>query len=166
MVSHDLKTPLSTVRSFLEMLDAGMFGELTGRGPQLLKLADHSTSRMLTLIKDLLEIEKMEAGMLQLQKSTLNLNELFENAVSAINAQALEQGVRVVSKPTDLSVYADPDRIVQVLLNLLTNAVKFSPRGQTVTVFAERLGETIEIKVADNGRGIPPEKLQTIFESF
>jgi PAS domain S-box-containing protein len=166
MVSHDLKTPLSAVRTFLELLDAGAFGTLNDRGQHLLKLADSSTMRMLTLIKDLLDIEKMEAGMLELERCSTMVNDLFEQSAHNISAMAAERSVKIESKPCDLSVQVEPARIVQVLVNLLSNAVKFSPNDSVITLSARDTGEWVEVSVADCGRGVPPEKLATIFDRF
>jgi signal transduction histidine kinase len=166
MVSHDLKTPLSAVRTFLELLDAGAFGTLNDRGQHLLKLADSSTMRMLTLIKDLLDIEKMEAGMLELETCSTMVTDLFEQSAHNISAMAAERSVKIESKPCDLSVQVEPARIVQVLVNLLSNAVKFSPNDSVITLSARDAGEWVEVSVADCGRGVPPEKLATIFDRF
>jgi len=166
MVSHDLKTPLSTVRSFLEMLDAGVFGDLSDRGQQLLKLADSSTVRMLTLIKDLLDIEKMEAGMLQLERKQVDLQDLLEQSAGSVSAQATEHGVEVEVQPCELKVTADPARIVQVLVNLLSNAIKFSSRGAIVELAADVDGDWVAVRVSDHGRGVPSEKIATIFDRF
>jgi len=166
MVSHDLKTPLSTVRSFLEMLDAGMFGEINERGHKLMKLADNSTSRMLTLIRDLLEIEKMEAGMLQLTKSDYPLQDLFDQAVGTVSSQAAEHVVRVVYEPSPVYVHVDPDRVIQILTNLLSNAIKFSPKRETVTVSSRLAGGMVEVGVQDKGRGIPAHVVDGIFDRF
>jgi PAS domain S-box-containing protein len=166
MVSHDLKTPLATVRSFFEMLDAGMFGELSQRGQKLLKLADNSTGRMLTLVKDLLDIEKMEAGMLQLQRSDVLLAEIFEQAAGSVNSQAAQFGVTVEVVPCQLQTNSDPDRVVQILVNLLTNAIKFSPRGERVLISAQQKDDFVEVRVTDHGRGIPEDKIAAIFDRF
>ncbi|HEY9773748.1 MAG TPA: ATP-binding protein [Planktothrix sp.] len=166
MVSHDLKTPLSTVRSFLEMLEAGVFGELTPRGLQLLKLADMSTSRMLTLTKDLLDIEKMEAGMLKLNTTESDLSSIFEQVGNGIAAMASEQGVQYVMVENRINLVVDPDRLVQILTNLSTNAIKFSRRGESVTLSASETVEAVEILVSDKGRGIPEHVQATIFDRF
>jgi PAS domain S-box-containing protein len=166
MVSHDLKTPLSTVRSFLEMLDAGMFGEINDRGRKLMKMADNSTSRMLTLIRDLLEIEKMEAGMLQLQVSDQQLQDLFEQAAGSVASQAAEHSIRLVCDPCQMAVHVDPDRVIQVLTNLLTNAIKFSPESETITVSAQEVDGNVEVRVRDRGRGIPEHMIDGIFGRF
>lgn len=165
MVSHDLKTPLSTVRSFLDMLGTGMFGNLSERGEKLLKLADNSALRMLALIRDLLDIERMEAGMLQLQKKKLLVGDLFEQVEQSVAPSAAEQGIELAIDG-DAPMYADPDRIVQILVNLTTNAIKFSPRGSTITLSARELADAVEIVVADQGRGIPENMIDSIFDRF
>jgi len=166
MVSHDLRTPLATIQTFHEMLETGMFGELTGRGQQLLKKADINTSRMLGLINDLLDIEKIKAGGFEIFPETIPVQDTLETAVKSISDWAMEKGVLVTTIPTTLEFYADDKRIVQVLVNLLSNAVKFSPHGGTVAVSAEETGSRILIKVIDEGRGVPEELRERIFDRF
>jgi PAS domain S-box-containing protein len=166
MVSHDLRTPLATIQTFHEMLETGMFGELTGRGQQLLKKADINTSRMLGLINDLLDIEKIKAGGFEIYPETIPVQDTLETAAKSISDWAMEKGVLITTIPTSLEFYADDKRIVQVLVNLLSNAVKFSPHGGTVVLSAEESGSRILIKVIDEGRGVPEELRERIFERF
>ncbi len=167
MVSHDLRTPLATIQTFHEMMATGMFGDLSERGKQLLKKADLNTGRMLGLINDLLDIEKINAGGFEIQSSLLEVNELLENATKSISDWALERGVILATLPTKLTAFADDKRVTQVLVNLLSNAVKFSPKQSTVTVSAEDVGgEKVMIKVADEGRGVPEHLREKIFDRF
>ncbi len=166
MVSHDLRTPLATVRGFLEMLEGGLFGDLNERGQHLLTVADRSTLRMLTLIKDLLEIERLEAGMLELHKTTVSLDSVFEHSVQAVQSLSTDKSVSVEIISSSALVEADEDRLVQVVVNLLTNAIKFSsPRG-IVQVFANQSKSNAEISVRDQGRGIPRSQIKNIFDRF
>jgi PAS domain S-box-containing protein len=166
MVSHDLRTPLATVRSFLEMLETGMFGDLSERGQHLLKVADRSTLRMLTLIKDLLDIERMEAGMLELHKQAISLESVLNQSVQSIQSLAAEKKVQLEVVPTSATVEADEDRLVQVTINLLTNAIKFSQAQGTVRLCASESNDWVEIAVKDHGRGIPRTKIKRIFDRF
>lgn len=166
MVSHDLRTPLSAVRSFLEMLESGIFGPLSQRGMELLAVADRSCQRMLALVKDLLDIERMESGMLSLEKSDCALNTVFEQAIQGVQAAADFGRVRLIALPAKQHVYADRDRLAQILSNLLTNAIKFSPRDGEITLSAAEVPGFIEVRVADQGRGVPAELQETIFERF
>ena len=166
MVSHDLRTPLATVRSFLEMLETGMFGGLSERGQQLLKVADRSTQRMLTLIKDLLEIERLEAGMLELHKQAVSIASVLDNSAQLVQSMAQDKKVEIEVVPTSLTVVADEDRLVQITVNLLTNAIKFSPAQTTVRLSARELPDSVEIAVKDQGRGIAKAQINRIFDRF
>lgn len=166
MVSHDLRTPLATVRGFLEMLESGMFGSLSERGQKLLNVADRNAARMLTLVKDLLDIEKMEAGMLELHKSNVKFSTVFENCVQGVSTLATEKSVKLDLPATALEAFADEDRLIQVCTNLLTNAIKFSAPGGTVKLQAVSSGEFIDVSIIDNGRGIPRESISTVFDPF
>jgi PAS domain S-box-containing protein len=166
MVSHDLRTPLTAIRGILELVSSGMVGQLTDRGKQMIEMADQSSIRMLSLIKDLLEIEKMEAGMLELHKSESSLSDIFNQSIATVAPLARERKVTLEAENTNGQIFADSDRIVQILVNLLSNAIKFSPMNSTVTVFERTTPECIEITVADQGRGIPQSLLTTIFDRF
>jgi PAS domain S-box-containing protein len=167
MVSHDLRSPLTAIQSFHTLLDAGIAGQLTSKGTGLLHMAERSTSRMLRLINDLLDIEKMDSGKLALDKAEVSLSSLFEQSVNGVTQLANDKGVTVTAVPTDLVVSVDGHRIVQVLVNLMGNALKFSPSGSTVTVSGSTLADgLVEIRVADQGRGIPPHLIKSIFNRF
>ena len=166
MVSHDLRSPLATIRGFFEMLENGLFGELSERGQHLLAVANRNTTRMLTLIKDLLDIEKMEAGMLELQRADVNISTVFEHCENAVSNLASEKSVSVQFDAANASVFADEDRLVQIATNLITNAIKFSPKDGIVRVCAEDLPGGVEITVVDQGRGIPKEVVGRIFDRF
>ena len=154
------------MRSFLELLDAGALGELSPRGQQLLQMAESSTGHMLTLIKDLLEIEKTEAGMLQLAKADVELASIFEKAIHNTGSQANQSNVTVEALPCALRVFADPDRVDQIILNLVGNAIKFSTPGKKIVLSAKQVLDFAEISVSDEGCGIPERKLDSIFERF
>ncbi|CAN5616016.1 hypothetical protein BH10CYA1_BH10CYA1_12940 [soil metagenome] len=166
MVSHDLRTPLTSIRGILEMIESGSLGELTERGKQLVGMADQSSVRMLSLIRDLLEIEKMEAGMLELHKQQVSISSIIEQSLATVQPIARERKVNLVGEPNSSLVFADGDRMIQVLVNLLSNAVKFSPPNSTVKVCVTGTPENTEFSVIDQGRGIPPQSLSMIFERF
>jgi len=166
MVSHDLKSPLFSIQLVLDMMLSGKVGQLDDKGEKLACAARRSASRMLALINDLLEIEKMEAGMLELDKSDISLSSVFEQSIQSVTALANEKGVELQSVETNLNLYADSNRLVQVLVNLLSNAVKFSDRGSKVIVAAQQVAEWVEIKVSDQGRGISADSSKFIFDRF
>jgi PAS domain S-box-containing protein len=166
MVTHDLRTPLATIQTFHEMMSTGMFGELSERGQQLLKKAELNGGRMISLINDLLDIEKIKAGGLEIRQDTVAVHDMLDTAGRSISDWALDRGVLITTVSTKLTAFADEKRIVQVLVNLLSNAVKFSPRGGTVTLSADSLGDKVIVKVIDEGRGVPEELRTKIFERF
>jgi len=166
MISHDLRTPLTTIGNYLEMLAAGIFGSLSDKGQHLLKVAENNANRMLTLINDLLDLEKAEFGGLKLDCSVQNLNDLLDQSIKSVANLASEKQVSLELAETDLVVYADPKRVAQVLVNLLNNAIKFSPSGGIIKVIAKVNDGMAFIHVVDQGRGIPEHLREAIFERF
>jgi PAS domain S-box-containing protein len=167
MVSHDLRSPLMCMQAFLEFVDdTGKVNMLGGRAEQLLEVATRGTDRMMTLINDLLDIERLESGMLQLVKAQVYLDQVFEQSVQAVTPLATARHVSIGTQPTDLTVHADGDRLIQVLVNLLSNAIKFSPEQSTVRIAAHKEGALIEVQIADQGRGIPAHLTASIFNRF
>ncbi|MBX6770498.1 MAG: response regulator [Chloroflexi bacterium] len=166
VVSHELRTPLTSIRGALGLLASGLVGSLPERGQQMLAIAVKNTDRLVRLINDILDIERIESGKVVMQKQPCRLPDLFQQAVEAVQGSAERSGVRILTTPVEAWVEADPDRIVQVLTNLLGNAIKFSPENGTVWLSAAREGGTVVIRVRDQGRGIPSEKLEVIFERF
>jgi PAS domain S-box-containing protein len=166
MISHDLRTPLMTIGNYFEMLESGMFGELTDKGQHLLKVAERNSNRMLTLVSDLLDLEKSESGQLKLNRSTLDISELTEQAVNSLSSLAARQEVQLTMSPSELTVFADPHRVSQVLVNLISNAIKFSPKNSNIHISAERQGTMALVHVSDQGRGVPEHLKEAIFDRF
>lgn len=166
MISHDLRTPLSVMKNYFELSNIGLCGELNERGEYLLKLADRNASRMLSLINDLLDLEKSETGRLSVNPSAVGLNEVLDECLKSIASLASKQEVNLELHPPDLTVFADPHRLAQVLVNLVANAIKFSPKGGTVKVWAEAKDDMALIHVSDQGRGVPDHLKEVIFERF
>ncbi len=166
MISHDLRTPLTTIGNYLEMLAAGMFGQLTDRGEHLLKIAQDNSSRMLTLINDLLDLEKAEFGGLKLSCSDQNLQDLIDTAVNSISTLASKNQIGIEVEPSMLVVSADANRVGQVLVNLLNNAIKFSPSNSTIKIASYIENDMAAICILDEGRGIPLNLQESIFERF
>lgn len=166
MVSHDLRTPLTSIQGFLALLQAGALGELTASGQTSLTFADNSINRLIKLVSDLLDMEKLESGKMDLQIRNTAVKELLNESANAVDAFADEHRVSIEIVPTDLSIEVDGDRIIQVLVNLISNAIKFSPKETVVTLSADETEESVEIKIADQGRGIPRESIDSVFERF
>jgi PAS domain S-box-containing protein len=166
MISHDLRTPLTTIGNYLEMLSTGIFGQLTEKGLHLLKVAERNASRMLTLTNDLLDLERAEFGGLKLSCSEQKLSDLIDVSVKSISSLAAEHQINIDVQPLDLLVSADANRIEQVLVNLLNNAIKFSPAQSIIKISVHNENEMAIVCITDEGRGIPEHLKESIFERF
>jgi PAS domain S-box-containing protein len=164
MVNHDLRSPLNAIRVIYSIL--GVSAPLTEAGHKSLVQASANTDRMLRLINELLDIEKIEAGQLALDKRTFNLNAVVETAIQAIHSIAEIKEIEIENNGNEYFIDADDHRIVQVLVNLLSNAVKFSPKGGTIKITSQKFENYIEVTVADDGRGIPESLVNQIFDRF
>ena len=168
-VSHELRTPLTSIRGSLGLLSAGLMGNLDPKAQNLLRIAVTNTDRLIRLINDILDLERMQSGRAPLQVRRCSLSELADSAIDTMAAMAESGAVHVeltTAGEDGLFFDGDSDRILQVLTNLLSNAVKFSPAASTVRVHAESTSDSILLRIADEGRGIPPEKLDSIFDRF
>lgn len=166
MVSHDLRTPLTSVQASLTLLGAGALGGLSEKAQKEVNVAENNTTRLINLINDLLDIEKMEAGKLKMSPQMTPLMPILERSYEGVDAFAGQHDITVEMPNTSLTVYADGDRIVQVLVNLLSNAIKFSPPDTFVSVTVEQQDNWVEVRITDRGRGIPPAHITSIFQRF
>lgn len=167
MVTHDLKTPLNSILFVLEVLQSGSYGDVNEVGQRALKRSLSELERLMRLINDLLDLERLGGGNLEINPAPVELFKIVERSVAAVQGFAQQHNIKLISS-TDIPdiVQADEDRLVQVLVNLLSNAVKFSPTDSTVEVSALREGRFMEIRVTDRGRGIPESYREIIFERF
>jgi signal transduction histidine kinase/CheY-like chemotaxis protein len=166
VVSHELRTPLTSIRGSLGLLASGAMGELPADATEMLAIATSNTDRLVRLINDILDLERIEAGHEALDIHPVPVAALLADAASAVQGAADAAGVRLDVRPVDLLVDGDADRLVQALTNLLGNAVKFSDRGAEVVIEAEPRGAQVVLRVCDRGRGIPKEQLESVFERF
>jgi len=167
MVSHDLRTPLTSVQGFLELLGAEAYGPLSEQGYDSLEMTEGNIKRLITLINDLLDIEKMESGMLELHLQPTDMTLIIKRSIEAVAGFAQKQGITVMMPDKQKQpVEADGDRLVQVIVNLLSNAIKFSPKGECIVVAAERKGTKMRVTILDRGRGVPASMRESIFERF
>ncbi|HEY9732340.1 MAG TPA: PAS domain-containing sensor histidine kinase [Drouetiella sp.] len=166
MISHDLRSPLASIQAFHECLDRGVYGALSQDGAQSLHSVDASITRLLNLIGDLLDVEKLEAGVMSLNISPIELSTVFEQSLFSVDELAHRKKIEIKSDCPDLSINADGSRLIQVLVNLLSNAIKFSSPGTTIEVSAKADKEQVLLEVTDHGRGIPADKIETVFDRF
>jgi signal transduction histidine kinase/HAMP domain-containing protein len=167
-MSHELRTPLNAVIGFSEVLIERMFGELNPKQEEYLNDILSSGKHLLSLINDILDLSKIEAGRMELEAQAFDLPAALDNALTLIRERAARHSIRleVHVDPLIGEVVADERKVKQVLLNLLSNAVKFTPEGGKITVSATLNGEAVGVSVADTGVGIAAEDQETIFEEF
>jgi signal transduction histidine kinase/CheY-like chemotaxis protein len=174
-VSHELRTPLTSIRGALGLLSSGVIGDVDAKALNLLRIAVTNTDRLIRLINDILDLERMESGRAPLQIRRCSLRDLAHQAIETMTPMADSHTVHLelapstaalATAPEALFFDGDADRILQVLTNLLSNAIKFSPTASTVRVHTDATTDSILLKVVDEGRGIPTEKLDSIFDRF
>jgi len=172
VVSHELRTPLSSLMGALDVLSTGQLGELTEKGQNVLNIATTNTERLIRLVNDILDLERLKFGKITLHPAECNLAPIIIQATEAMQAMADQAQVRLQTQPLSVPLWADSDRLIQALTNLLSNAIKFSEPGSTVWLHADvpspdtPADPHLTITVRDQGRGIPSDKLDLIFERF
>jgi PAS domain S-box-containing protein len=166
VVSHELRTPLTSIRGSLGLLAGGTFGELPARGQRMAEIAVENTDRLVRLINDILDIERIDSGKVKLESAGCEASELVSRAIELMGQMASDAEIELTSSAESVPLEADPDRVLQTLTNLLSNAIKFSHRGGTVRLSCERQRGEALFAVHDKGRGIPAGKLDSIFERF
>ena len=168
IVSHELRTPLTSIRGSLGLMEAGAVGELPPKARDLARIARQNADRLIRLINDILDLEKIEAGKIQLEISSLDPADLVESTVAELRGMAVLYKVTLATHIDCRDrIAADRDRVVQVLTNLVSNALKFSPEGGTVAV-SIRAGSPgfLRFAVRDRGQGITPERRARLFRPF
>jgi signal transduction histidine kinase len=167
-MSHELRTPLNAVIGFTEVLQERMFGELNERQAEYVRHVLEAGRHLLSLINDVLDLSKVEAGRMQLELSDVPLAEALRSGLTMQAERAKRAGVRLGLDldPEELVVEADERKLRQVVVNLLSNAVKFTPPGGRVDVTARLAGDLVEVAVADTGPGIAQADRELIFDEF
>lgn len=165
-VSHELRTPLTSIRGALGLLNSGMLGEVGEKASSLLRIALTNSDRLVRLINDILDLERIQSGREPLAFRTVQLADIVKQAIEDLQPMAEQAGVKLTHDATRVEITADPDRLLQVITNLLANAVKFSPPNSPVSVMLRPGVTGVIFSVIDQGRGIPADKLETIFGRF
>ncbi|RPI88295.1 MAG: GAF domain-containing protein [Chloroflexi bacterium] len=169
-VSHELRTPMTSIKGYVEILLMGVAGQLTEQQHHFLEIVKSNTERLAILVNDLLDVSRIEAGKVELALQQVDMRELISQAVADLSRRCKSE-----NKPMDIQVslpreahhaYGDPDRIRQVLDNLLENAYYYTDENGKILVSLSRIGDEIQVAVKDNGIGIPEEDQKRIFERF
>ncbi|MAF88498.1 MAG: PAS domain-containing sensor histidine kinase, partial [Pseudomonas sp.] len=167
IVSHELRTPLTSISGALGLIVGGALGEPSPNMGQMISIAHQNSLRLGRLVDDLLDMDKLVAGKMTLDLRAHALPTQLQQAIAANQGYASKHGVTLELLPApDVQLMADDDRLQQVLANLISNAVKFSPQGGTVTLGSERRDDWVRISVRDQGPGIAPEFHTRIFQKF
>lgn len=166
VVSHELRTPLTSLRAALGLLLTGKLGKLDAQGQRLLEFAVTDTDLLVRLVTDILDLERLKSGILTLAPQICLTADLIQQAVQIMQPIATEAQISLVVNVVEAPLWIDRDHIVQTLTNLVGNAIKFSPAGSTIWLSAEQQGNQTIFQVKDQGRGIPKDKLEIIFERF
>ena len=167
-MSHELRTPLNAIIGFSEVLSERMFGELNEKQEEYLKDIYASGTHLLSLINDILDLSKIEAGRMELELTDFDLPQAIDNALTLVRERAGRRGIALHQSVEEHlgEIRGDERKVKQVLLNLLSNALKFTPEGGRVEVLARVVGGMAEISVTDTGVGIAPEDQEAVFEEF
>jgi signal transduction histidine kinase len=167
-LSHELRTPLTSIIGSLQLINSGVLGDLSQDVSELTGVAERNGTRLLDLINDLLDIEKIESGKLTLVPEVFKLGELVREALVLNRAfgERFKVRMELLGSPQDRTVHADRKRLLQVMTNLLSNAAKFSPEGGVVEVTMEENGPNVRVGVHDHGPGIPESFRGRIFGRF
>jgi signal transduction histidine kinase len=167
-MSHELRTPLNAIIGFSEVLSERMFGELNEKQDEYLKDIHASGQHLLSLINDILDLSKIEAGRMELEVTRFDLPMAIDNALTLVRERAARRNIALQTRVGERvgQVHGDERKIRQVLLNLLSNAIKFTPEGGRIEVGAKPVNGSIEVSVTDTGVGIAPEDQEAVFEEF
>jgi len=167
-VSHELRTPLTSILGALEIVNDGIAGDLPAHAVRMVRIAHANTERLLKLVAEILDVQKMSAGQFEVRREAIDVAALVRQAVNASAGLAQKAGVTLAADglPESAPAIGDADRVVQVVSNLVSNAVKFSPRGGAVRVTLDVAPQLVSVAVADHGEGIPRAAQSRVFERF
>ncbi len=167
-MSHELRTPLNSILGFSEVLQDKMFGDLNEKQEEYVNYIRESGQHLLSLIDDILDLSKIEAGEIEMEPAEVSLGDLLQNSLTMVKEKALKRGIELIPKLEDetVKIYADERKVKQVVFNLLSNAVKFTPDGGKVGIEAVKEDEHIRVTVWDTGIGIKEEDKEKLFKEF
>ncbi|MBX9669622.1 MAG: PAS domain S-box protein [Candidatus Obscuribacterales bacterium] len=166
MITHDLRAPLTSVILYIDMMNAGQYGELPAGAVHHASLVEKSCQHMVDMINSLLEVEKLEAGNITLYVEETELASLFERCIHSLSNMIEKKNLQVEVTGSEHTLWCDEQRISQVLTNLLSNAIKYSPKDGKIQLSAKKERGEIEIAVCDEGHGVKEEFREAVFERF
>jgi signal transduction histidine kinase len=168
VMSHELRTPLNAISGYTELLSMGIYGDVTDAQQEALARVARSQRHLLSLIDDVLGFARLESGQTRFEITDVALVDTLSGVETITGVQAHSRGItlELAPCPPTLVVRADADKLRQVVLNLVTNAIKFTPSGGRIRVACEDAGREVHVRVSDTGPGIPPERMDAIFEPF
>jgi signal transduction histidine kinase len=168
MVTHELRTPLTSIKGSIDLIDSGHLGDVPDKMAPVFAIASKNSMRLNQLINELLDVQKIESGAMIFHPVPVDLAAMVQDSVNAIGGYTSGHNVTVTTKIAEGSfqVSGDYGRLLQIMANVLSNAIKFSDKSDVVEVTLERIGEKARISVSDNGIGIPAEARETVFEKF
>ncbi|MBE9228452.1 PAS domain S-box protein [Phormidium sp. LEGE 05292] len=174
IVSHELRTPLTSMQAALSLLSENIVDPASETGKSVIQIAAEGVEHLVRLVNDILDLERLESGKIRLEKSCCNPAQIVKSAIDQMQEMANQSGIKLSTTIESCPIYADGDRLLQVLINLLSNAIKFSANNSTVSLKIEIIQNSqdtlsspeLQFSIKDQGRGIPADKLETIFERF
>jgi PAS domain S-box-containing protein len=166
MISHDLRTPLMSIASSIALVQSGALGECSEAVMKDLEGAEKTVDRLVAMINDLLDFEKMEAGKMQFVMAPVEMDEVVSEAFREVKSLAEAKRIRLESEGHGVSVFGDREKLIQMLINLLGNAIRYSPEGAPVTVQCQKKYQLVEICVKDEGPGVPEGFHESVFAPF
>jgi len=168
VASHELRTPMTVIRGYINLLQREQLGPVNEKQQEILSKMSHNTKTLIELVNDMLDLSKLEANKLEVQISDNSVNDLIDKAFEKIRVLYDEKGIVLNYKGSDIKIKTDPEKFERIVLNLLSNAYKFTPTGGKVTVSStiDHIEKIITICVTDTGSGIPAESLDSLFRKF
>ncbi len=167
-ITHDLRSPMTSIRGFVEVLLDGSAGKISEEQREFLRIIDGSGRKLLEMINNILDVAKLEAGKMKLDLTDFDTRETVERVVKIMEPQAVKSGVKLLSQGLEAvpKIRADSELMERVIMNLVSNAIKFTPSEGRVDVIGQDFPDRIQITVADTGQGIPPDYLDKVFDKF
>jgi signal transduction histidine kinase len=167
-MSHELRTPLNAIGGYAQLIEMGVRGPITEEQRIDLLRIQRSKNHLDSLVSDVLNFAKLGSGKIEYRMKDVDIDKMFQSVMDMVTPQASEKELRLVppTGPCRMCVRADEDKMRQILLNLIANALKFTPAGGTISIRANGSSSEVAIEVTDTGIGIPAEKLESVFEPF